>query len=812
MAANRYGQISHEGDRRQINIRFPSNEARLKFQNEFEAYHASHDHEGEVPTFKDVTLQELKLGTGSRTPEDLVKAEDEGYPITLDGYNYSDIHEYHNPRGWSNYFHYRVPTCCAPPILAIDSQFVDASTLQRHELSEIFGDMPADDFQSLIESVKANGFIEPILRIYEGQIIDGWHRFRAAKELALLHKLRFQDYRAEKEGNPVDFVLARNVDRRQLSAGQRAQIIVEMHDRYGHGGNRTNKSPQGDLKTREELSKKAGVGLRTFDRAIAVQKAGESKAVISGKKTAGEVLKAREAKKQQKSDDVATLWKQVNAEIPGWKQRDKETCQYASDHIGKASKSMLIQALRKSKWHEGTEETATGPATAEELAQLLTLLQTDNFPFIVHVREVLNPTPEPEEASEKSETSAFKSKAEGNDLAAVSLPNPDFSADPVSELIAQIEADVSAFRNLYAEHYKKGVTSLSDTFTAGITEYNLFKEGYILSLENPTGGFTDVESLKRIQGVTDRLIKDWTGDRTKAGWIRKCLKTEAEKRTELWEKIEERLPAWKERLPVAHKAVPVENFTQALLIEKFREFLAESSLATLDIGEPGTPLSLEELEKLLTLIKEQRYKLIFSVRNALLTDVDKPPLQAETSPKSADDMLARGDKVPTAAAEVPTAAAKVPTADWKQARLHAESTLVAFGNILKGLHVIDVYELMADILHFYHGIQTGTNLREVSPAQLVQIADFFQPLLLQDVTAWPEYIRNHSDIPKRELDFVSIGIRNKNDDVFELVEFTDGEHSDEIEVPLHTLPEELRSALLERAAQKIYEEERGANA
>ncbi len=36
MATNRYGQIWH-GDHHHINTRFPSTEARLKFQNEFES-------------------------------------------------------------------------------------------------------------------------------------------------------------------------------------------------------------------------------------------------------------------------------------------------------------------------------------------------------------------------------------------------------------------------------------------------------------------------------------------------------------------------------------------------------------------------------------------------------------------------------------------------------------------------------------------------------------------------------------------------------------------------------------------------------
>ena len=194
MAANRYGQIWH-GDHHHINIRFSSNEARLKFQNEFEAYHASHDHEGDIPTFKCVTAKDLKLSTGSRSPQDLIKAEtDKDYRITIDGYSWNEIHEYHNPSGWSDYFWYRVPTCCVPPTIVVDREFVDSGTLKRHELSAVFGDMPETDFQSLLESVQADGFIDPIIRIHEGHILDGWHRYRAAQELNLIRKLRFQEW------------------------------------------------------------------------------------------------------------------------------------------------------------------------------------------------------------------------------------------------------------------------------------------------------------------------------------------------------------------------------------------------------------------------------------------------------------------------------------------------------------------------------------------------------------------------------------------------------------------------------------------
>ena len=233
MATNRYGQIWH-GSNHNINIRFPSTEARLKFQNEFEEYHASHDHEGDIPTFRCVSSKDLKLGTGDRQPQDLVKAEtDKDYRITIDGYSWNEIHDYHNPSGFSYYSWYRVPTCCVPPVIVVDREFVDSGTLERHKLSAIFGDIPDKDFQSLIESVKADGFIDPIIRIYEGQILDGWQRYRVAQALNLIRRLKFQEWNEDdhRDGDPKAFVLAQNLHNRHLSDDQRAQIVVTFYYR-----------------------------------------------------------------------------------------------------------------------------------------------------------------------------------------------------------------------------------------------------------------------------------------------------------------------------------------------------------------------------------------------------------------------------------------------------------------------------------------------------------------------------------------------------------------------------------------------------
>lgn len=294
----------------------------------------------------------------------------------------------------------------------MDRKFTDSDTLQRHELSAIFGDMPDPDYASLLVSVEKDGFIDDVIRLVGDEVLDGWYRYRAAKQLNLLRKLRFRQWNEKEEGDPAAFVLARNIERRHLSAAQRAQIVVSFNARFEHGGDRTQSKLQDcDLKTQAELAEEAGVSKRTISTAVQVEKAGASEAVISGEKTASEVLKKPAAEPRRKvdlanlqvsgiphaSDDLKRLWEKVSTEIPQWKKRDKARCQYESDHIDKASPSMLIAALRQSMFSD-----EQGGAMAKELKQLLRLMENDTFSFVLRVRQVLKVS-EPSEAAPDTE-------------------------------------------------------------------------------------------------------------------------------------------------------------------------------------------------------------------------------------------------------------------------------------------------------------------------------------------------------------------------------------------------------------------------
>ena len=107
--------------------------------------------------------------------------------------------------------------------------------------------------------------MDPLIRMHEGKVLDGWHRYAAALALNIVRKLMFMNWDEEKEGSVVAFVAARNLERRHMTPGQRAQSVVYLNERFGWGGDRSKGSNE-PLKTQDELAKDAsemGRGLRT---------------------------------------------------------------------------------------------------------------------------------------------------------------------------------------------------------------------------------------------------------------------------------------------------------------------------------------------------------------------------------------------------------------------------------------------------------------------------------------------------------------------------------------------------------------------
>jgi ParB-like chromosome segregation protein Spo0J len=95
---------------------------------------------------------------------------------------------------------------------------------ERHELSALDGDMSADDFKMLIDSIDINGVLEPVM-FWEGKILDGWHRYLACQELKIA-SFRKMEY----EGNdPSGYVFAKSL-RKSKTPFERGALIVGLQN------------------------------------------------------------------------------------------------------------------------------------------------------------------------------------------------------------------------------------------------------------------------------------------------------------------------------------------------------------------------------------------------------------------------------------------------------------------------------------------------------------------------------------------------------------------------------------------------------
>src|SRR5580704_11205211 len=122
--------------------------------------------------------------------------------------------------------------------------------LQDHPLSKIFEMLKGDELEALVKSVKEHGVREPIV-LHEGKILDGRNRYRAALDAGVDDaNIPTREFTKEKDGDPCDFVLDANLNRRHLNETQRGFAAAQM-ETFRHGGNRKPQDPHEDLEGKQ---------------------------------------------------------------------------------------------------------------------------------------------------------------------------------------------------------------------------------------------------------------------------------------------------------------------------------------------------------------------------------------------------------------------------------------------------------------------------------------------------------------------------------------------------------------------------------
>ena len=92
-------------------------------------------------------------------------------------------------------------------------------------------------FAELREDIRKNGILEPI-KLFEGRILDGRNRYKAAKEIGYTFSAKNFETFSGTYTDAEAYVFSTNFLRRQLTASQRNDVIKAMILKYPAESNR----------------------------------------------------------------------------------------------------------------------------------------------------------------------------------------------------------------------------------------------------------------------------------------------------------------------------------------------------------------------------------------------------------------------------------------------------------------------------------------------------------------------------------------------------------------------------------------------
>lgn len=168
-----------------------------------------------------------------------------------------------------------------------------------HPYADIFPFIEGPAFRELVEDIRKNGVLEPIVFL-DGAILDGRNRYLAARELGIEYP------RVEYEGNdPLGFVISHNLTRRHLTESQRAQVAARLA-KLPRGRPAENTEISVFIPTQAEAAELLNVSVDSVQFARKVEEHGAPELIAAVETGAASVSAAAE---------VASLPKEEQAEI-----------------------------------------------------------------------------------------------------------------------------------------------------------------------------------------------------------------------------------------------------------------------------------------------------------------------------------------------------------------------------------------------------------------------------------------------------------------------------------------------------------------
>lgn len=200
-----------------------------------------------------------------------------------------------------------------------DEYDLPTADFELHPLALLPPPMPEARYRELVEDIRAHGQLVAVTTL-DGMVLDGRHRGSACKKLGI----RIRAKRLAPGIDPLDYVIAQNLRRRQLSAGQRAVFAAKLMPHYASeaakrklalSGTRANPNgskpevpeilPEPDAcgEAREKAAKATGASARYVSDALKLQReaGGLFEAVDSGAMSIPKALRELELQREQRA-------------------------------------------------------------------------------------------------------------------------------------------------------------------------------------------------------------------------------------------------------------------------------------------------------------------------------------------------------------------------------------------------------------------------------------------------------------------------------------------------------------------------------
>ena len=99
--------------------------------------------------------------------------------------------------------------------------------LKQHPLGKLLPAMNAEEYEYAKADIQKYGQRDAII-LLDGQVLDGWHRYRICLDLGIEPKVKT----LAKKADALAEVISRNLARRQLSPGQRYGVLLQIAEQF----------------------------------------------------------------------------------------------------------------------------------------------------------------------------------------------------------------------------------------------------------------------------------------------------------------------------------------------------------------------------------------------------------------------------------------------------------------------------------------------------------------------------------------------------------------------------------------------------